>query len=67
MDSGGAFPGPGDADLRRSDLGGGIRYVDPPNRQPEKKSYFYYSENSPHYTDRLAPSSGKEPDPFLGF
>lgn len=48
-----SFDFPTQTHPRRSDHLGGIRYMDPPNRQPQQKSYFYYSENSPYYKDRL--------------
>ena len=47
----------------RIDLGGGggIKYIDPPNRKPN--NYFYYSENHPRYNknaDFLRPSNKDE-------
>ena len=53
------FP-PHNHDARaRSDTFGGIRYIEPPNR--ERTSYYYYSDNSEFYKQRLAP----EPTPAV--
>jgi hypothetical protein len=49
------FP-PNNEPRSRSDHFGGIRYIDPPNRQ-KSSSYFYYSDDSAYYRERLAEKS----------
>ena len=45
----------------RSDHLGGIRYIDPPNRENPATNYYYYSDDSDYYRKRLAKKAPPAP------